>query len=76
MTFSNFVSVPDNGPATITLVAVSDAVVNVTWTPVPVEIRNGLILGYNVGIYGRLNVIVLLRYLIIYNFCHLCAATF
>ena len=53
MTHPILISVPGNGPATIRLVAVSDAVVNVTWTPVPVEIRNGLILGYNVSIYGR-----------------------
>ncbi|XP_065066493.1 protein sidekick-2-like isoform X2 [Rhopilema esculentum] len=38
--------VPDNGPATITPVAVSSSVVNVSWTPVPVDIRNGIILGY------------------------------
>ena len=43
-------SVPDNGPATITFSVVSSSVVNVTWTPVPPELRNGIILGYFVSI--------------------------
>ena len=45
-------TVPDNGPATITPVAVSSSVVNVSWTHVPVDIRNGIILGYYVS-WGR-----------------------
>ena len=41
--------VPDNGPATITISVVSSSVANVSWTPVPPEIRNGIILGYFVS---------------------------
>ena len=41
--------VPDNGPATIKVSVVSSSVANVTWTPVPPELRNGVILGYFVS---------------------------
>eukprot|EP00794_Sanderia_malayensis_P008937 gene8937-9890_t len=55
--------VPDDGPAKIILTAVSSSVVNVTWTSVPINVRNGIILGYKIFYNIKTSPVVLTKHI-------------